>query len=145
MPKFESTVSQRGNIGVSHVSQKLADAQVLAMDAANCYNCRNCTHCYNCRNCTHCRDCRDCRDCQGVLIWRGPQSTKLLAFNGLLWPIAVSKTHIQIGCQLHSIAEWDNFGDAEIDRMSPDALYFWRHNKALIMTIAETAQKGYDD
>jgi len=67
----------------------------------------------------------------------GPKSEKLLAINGLEWPVATSGTHIQIGCQQHSTEEWRNFTDEQISEMDNDALEFWKQFKPTILAMAE--------
>ena len=121
---------------------------------SHCSNCYNCSNCYKCSNCSDCSDCSDCSrcfscshcykcyncsrcsDCSGALIWRGSQAEKLLTINGLKWPVATSGTHIQIGCQQHTVEEWESFDDARIADMAGGALDFWREFKPTIMAMA---------
>jgi len=74
------------------------------------------------------------------LKWTGAAVEKLIGLNGFLWPVAFSASHIQIGCQNHSIEDWDRFTDAQIDPMDRNnALSFWKANKQLILPIARRA------
>jgi len=163
--KYESARTEKGNVGVSFESQEAADNQALQMDAngnSNCYNCSDCSdcsrcsdcsgcsYCYNCSgcsycsrcyNCSGCSGCSDCSDCSGILRWEGGEVSKLIALNGLRWPIAISKERIQIGCKNYTIEEWKNFKEAEIKAMDPDALEFWRENKELIISVADRAKR----
>ncbi len=51
----------------------------------------------------------------------------------LNWSVTITDVHMKIGCQLHTIEDWRSFSDDEIDRMSPQALVFWKkHNVALL-------------
>ena len=129
--RYESKKTQRGNVGVSYESQEAADLQASQMDANNCYNC------YNCRNCHNCSDCSDCYNCSGVLRWSGSAASSLLALNGLTWPVATDGTHIQIGCQHHSVESWEGFSDTEISSMEERALVFWQAHKDQILILAE--------
>jgi hypothetical protein len=61
----------------------------------------------------------------------------LLALNGLHWPVAVSATHMQVGCQNHSHGAWRKFNDAHIASMDDDALSFWQANKKHLLTLCE--------
>jgi len=102
-------------------------------DCLNCFNCYNCSNCFNCSNCS---GCSGCSNCSGILKWNGPKTDKLLALNGLRWPVATNGTHIQIGCQQHSVGAWASFSDTDISKMSDNALKFWRQFKPTIMAMA---------
>ncbi|WP_394543695.1 pentapeptide repeat-containing protein [Azorhizophilus paspali] len=56
-----------------------------------------------------------------------------------LWPVTYTATHMQIGCQLHRIEQWWDFGDAEIDRMDSRALDWWQTWKPILKQIVETS------
>jgi hypothetical protein len=62
----------------------------------------------------------------------------LLALNGLRWPVATNGTHIQIGCQHHSVAEWESFDNRTISAMDVDAAAFWKANKQLVLALAKS-------
>jgi len=55
------------------------------------------------------------------------------------WPVAYTETHLQIGCQLHPIAEWWAFDDEEIDIMEEQALQWWRQWKPILRQIIEAS------
>ena len=55
---------------------------------------------------------------------------------GLYWDVLILDTAIKIGCQIHTIDEWDAFTDAKIAAMDGKALAFWREHKPLIMSAA---------
>jgi hypothetical protein len=86
--------------------------------------------------------CTDCTDCRGVLQWSGPESSSLIALNGLSWSIAFSETHLQIGCQNHKFSFWEKFSDETISRMDRNALSFWRTHKLTILALAATLSAG---
>ena len=44
---------------------------------------------------------------------------------------------IHIGCQNHSIEEWENFTDEEISRMDKGALEWWKEWKEFILKVAK--------
>jgi hypothetical protein len=53
--------------------------------------------------------------------------------------VSITNEAIQIGCQNHTIEQWDNFTDVEITQMDgKDSLRFWREYKEIIMTLAKT-------
>ena len=55
--------------------------------------------------------------------------------------VTIYKEIIQIGCQNHSISEWENFDDNYIKRMDTDALEWWRENKDIVLTLAKRGDK----
>ena len=55
------------------------------------------------------------------------------------WPVTYTATHMQIGCQLHTLAEWWVFTDAQIVAMSPSALRFWCKWKPILQAIIEAS------
>jgi len=58
-----------------------------------------------------------------------------------IWPVIIGETKIKIGCQLHTIAEWQSFDDDEIAGMANAALDWWRVWKAPIMEICKATGK----
>jgi hypothetical protein len=123
--RYESKRTKNGNVGVSTVSQEAADAQARQMDANGCVNCYNCSRCSG------------CSDCSGTLRWYGPKAENLTSLNGLRWPISVSKTHMQIGCQNHSHADWESFSDAQISSKADTAWEFWQEWKPTLMAMCK--------
>ena len=68
----------------------------------------------------------------GVIIRRVP-----LQIFGLRWAVTILDLHMQIGCQLHSLAAWSSFTDAEISAMDGrNALRFWRAHKDALLALA---------
>ena len=62
----------------------------------------------------------------------------LIQLLGLKWPVLIFDDHIKIGCEFHTIKEWDEFDDNTIKRMErEDALEFWNKNKAVILALAK--------
>ena len=55
------------------------------------------------------------------------------------WPVTYTATHMQIGCQLHTLKEWWSFGDEEIVRMASCALAWWRVWKPILRKVIETS------
>ncbi len=60
----------------------------------------------------------------------------LKVFHGGEWIAYITSEKIRIGCQHHSIGQWENFTDDEIDQMAGGALDYWRENKEIILMIA---------
>ena len=56
-----------------------------------------------------------------------------------IWPVTYTSTHMQIGCQLHTIEEWWAFNDEQINEMDSDALNWWGIWKPILQKIIETA------
>ena len=152
--RYESKITEKGNVGVSFSSQEAADLQAAEMDKNGCVNCSNCSdcsdcsdcsHCYGCSNCSgcsgcsycsHCFSCSHCSHCDGIVSWRGGEAQKLIALNGLTWPVSTDGKKIQIGCQCHSVADWEAFDDKRINSMDTKALEFWKAFKSTIMAMA---------
>ena len=70
--------------------------------------------------------------------WRGITITRApLQLWGLRWLVTFIDEHMQIGCQIHPLADWAAFDDAAIAAMDGrDALRFWRANKAALFALA---------
>ena len=57
---------------------------------------------------------------------------------GLTWPIYVFDTHLKIGCELHTIAEWFKFKNSHISKMDSKALEWWKRNREWLQLLCET-------
>jgi hypothetical protein len=56
---------------------------------------------------------------------------------GLRWPVHVSDTRMQIGCQKHTHEQWENFTDTEISSMHKEALPFWTTHRTALLALCE--------
>ena len=158
---FKSAPTARNNIGYSTISQKLADAQAVAMDSNNCNNCYNCNSCNYCNNCNHCDSCNSCNYCDNCYNCNHCNSCNycyncnhcnhcnhcdncpaqpILQIQGLRWKIYATDTELIIGCERHIFERWKGFSDFRIFIMDPDALEFWGSYKDLIFGMLERAQ-----
>ena len=54
-----------------------------------------------------------------------------------LWTSYITTNHIRIGCQSHTLSEWENFTDEEISSMHTDALEYWNRNKEVIIALCK--------
>ncbi|MGD9636850.1 MAG: pentapeptide repeat-containing protein, partial [Pirellulales bacterium] len=64
--------------------------------------------------------------CRPVQIW------------GLRWPVTLFGSHLQIGCEVHSVREWEAFDDERILRMGDrEAIEFWSVNKSRILAFRD--------
>jgi len=54
-----------------------------------------------------------------------------------LWTSYITTNHIRIGCQSHTLSEWENFTDEEISSMHPGALEYWNNNKEVIIALCK--------
>ena len=71
----------------------------------------------------------------GLVINKAP-----IQLFGLKWRVTILDAHMQIGCELHSLAEWAEFDDARIAEMDGrDALRFWRSYKGVLLAVATAA------
>ena len=56
---------------------------------------------------------------------------------GLRWVVTILDQHMKIGCQMHSLAAWASFTEAEISAMDGrNALRFWRAHKDVLFALA---------
>ena len=68
----------------------------------------------------------------GTPITRAP-----IIITGLHWSVLIFDSHMKIGCELHSLADWDQFDDRHILQMDGRAaLDFWRANKVPLLAMA---------
>ncbi|WPQ34346.1 pentapeptide repeat-containing protein [Achromobacter xylosoxidans] len=51
------------------------------------------------------------------------------------WPVTYTATHMQIGCQFHTLESWWSFTDEQIARMDSSALAWWQKWKPVLHTI----------
>ena len=80
----------------------------------------------------------DAKWCNGITINYAP-----LQLSGLHWMVYILDNHMQIGCELHTLAEWAEFDDARIVAMDgKDALRFWRSHKAALLSLAASDGRG---
>jgi hypothetical protein len=72
----------------------------------------------------------------GITITRAP-----IQIYGLRWPVTILDEHMEIGCELHTFAEWAAFDDKRIVAMDgKEALKFWRAHKDALLAICATRQ-----
>ena len=63
----------------------------------------------------------------------------------LTWPVTIADTQMVIGCQAHTLAEWDAFGDREIIAMDGrEALRFWQAHKVLLLGLARANGREWE-
>ena len=68
----------------------------------------------------------------------GEKLTKTpLQLNNLKWFVLISDSYLRIGCQRHSISDWEKFKDSEIEKMDSGALDFCKKWKNSILTICK--------
>src|SRR5574340_682747 len=66
-----------------------------------------------------------------------------IQISGLRWHVYILDSHMQIGCELHSLDEWRGFDDARIVQMDGrDALRFWRAHKDALLSLAASDGRG---
>jgi hypothetical protein len=76
----------------------------------------------------------------GIVIAKQP-----LQVYGLRWVVTILDAHMQIGCELHSLADWQTFNDARICAMDGrDALRFWRDHKDALLSLALSAGRSFE-
>ena len=61
------------------------------------------------------------------------------------WPVMIFDQHMKIGCQFHSLAEWEAFDNREIIAMDGrDAAKFWATNKDLLLGLARAHGRSFE-
>jgi uncharacterized protein YjbI with pentapeptide repeats len=75
----------------------------------------------------------------GIVINKAP-----IQLYGLLWSVTFLDAHMQIGCELHSLADWQSFDDARIVQMDRQALRFWRDHKEALLSLARSAGRSFE-
>jgi uncharacterized protein YjbI with pentapeptide repeats len=76
----------------------------------------------------------------GIVINKRP-----IQLYGLHYVVTILDAHMQIGCELHSLAEWAAFDDARIVAMDGrTALQFWRDHKDALLSLARSAGRSFD-
>ena len=60
------------------------------------------------------------------------------------YPISYTSNILNVGCQSHSIDDWKNFDDDEIEKMDEGALEWWNRWEPIIMEIIKISQRRND-
>jgi hypothetical protein len=75
----------------------------------------------------------------GITITKAP-----IQIYGLTWPVTILDEHMQIGCELHRLSDWEAFDDARIGRMDAHlAKKFWSENKDALLGMARGAGRSF--
>ena len=76
----------------------------------------------------------------GIVISKAP-----VQVYGLHWTVTILDAHMQIGCELHSLADWSAYDDARINEMDGrEALRFWRAHKDALLAMARGAGRSFE-
>ena len=71
----------------------------------------------------------------GIVINKPP-----IQLFGLHWRVTILDSHMQIGCELHALADWAAYDDKRIAEMDGrEALRFWRAHKDVLLSLAASA------
>ncbi len=66
-----------------------------------------------------------------------PMEKTPIQVGGLAWPVMILDTHMQVGCELHSLADWVDFDNERIAKMDGSgARRFWKVNKESLLALA---------
>lgn len=61
------------------------------------------------------------------------------------WDIIIFDSDMQIGCELHSLHDWETFTDEYIIFMgSKPGLRFWRRNKTMLLELARDNRCSFE-
>lgn len=64
---------------------------------------------------------------------------------GLTWPVTILDAHMQVGCECHSLHEWDAFDDVRIAQMDGVAARrFWNTHKNTLLGIARADHRSFE-
>lgn len=59
---------------------------------------------------------------------------------GLRWLVIAYGSQLQIGCQIHSYAQWGAFSNSQITAIGPDqGVYLWRQWKTQLLAFRDPA------
>ena len=73
---------------------------------------------------------------KNIVLQRAP-----ITVNSLKWPVTILDTHLQMGCELHSLDEWARYDDRQILAMAgKDALAFWRTYGPALLLLAKRGE-----
>ena len=76
----------------------------------------------------------------GAAITRAP-----IQVFGLDYPITIVDGHMQIGCELHTLAEWEAFENERIARMDgARARRFWGAHRATLLALARADKRSFE-
>jgi len=76
----------------------------------------------------------------GAAITRAP-----IQVFGLDYPITIVDGHMQIGCELHTLAEWEAFENERIARMDgARARRFWDAHRATLLALARADKRSFE-
>ena len=71
----------------------------------------------------------------GIVINKPP-----IQLFGLHWRVTILDSHMQIGCELHALADWAAYDDKRIAEMDGrEALRFCRAHKDVLLSLAASA------
>jgi Pentapeptide repeats (8 copies) len=76
---------------------------------------------------------------QGVKIYIAP-----IGITGLHWDVLIYAEYMKIGCEIHSIKDWEGFDYRRILEMSgKNSAVFWKENKKLLLPMAKAHAKAH--
>ena len=76
----------------------------------------------------------------GIVIHRVP-----LQVHGLLWSVTILDQHMQIGCELHSLHDWERFDERRIAEMDGrEAVRFWRAHGPGLLALARGDGRSFE-
>ena len=73
---------------------------------------------------------------EGVKLNNAKLPDGVVVMDQMHWKVIIIPDRIQIGCQNHSINDWEAFTNSEINKMDAHALSFWMANKQEIIATA---------
>ena len=65
-----------------------------------------------------------------------PLENTPIMLQGTKYPILIMDTHIKIGCELHSHAEWESFSGDRIAKMDCGSLDWWNEWKEIVLNLS---------
>jgi uncharacterized protein YjbI with pentapeptide repeats len=76
----------------------------------------------------------------GIVLQRAP-----LQLHGLRYRVTILDQHMQIGCELHSLADWSAFDDRRILEMDgEDAATFWEAHRDSLLALAKGDGRSFE-
>ena len=74
----------------------------------------------------------------------GDDKIKITPINiiGLTWSVTITSTHMCIGCERHTHADWGKFKSKRIKIMNDRAVDFWKQHKAMLLALCKSHAKA---
>ena len=141
---IDGTLEYNGNLKC--LEDLVFEEKIIIKGDLNCEGDLNCKGNLDCKCYLDCKGNLDCKgylyckgnlDCKGKIKIKNIETKKFLNIViNKYYKIQILDTHIKIGCQFHSVEEWENFTDDKIIKMDgKKAIKFWKEWKDILIMM----------